>query len=240
MGWDKSTQERYPESWARVKAVLAKQKSMLGKKQSPLQKRRAKEANMGNKHRFGKPKSDAEKKKISDSSMGKPGTRNGVKLSEEIIQKMRVSQTREHWKYNKTPEEIIEIRRKIRVARGKQILPLQDTHIELILQEELTRRKIPFEKHKQIYGLPDIFIEPNICVFADGDYWHANPEIHLPEHGIRFGSKVLTATQIQGKDKKVTDTLIGMEYRVFRFWENEIHKDVGACIDKIFPPPVDK
>lgn len=238
MGWDKATQERYPESWALVHAKLIANgyTGMKGKKQSDLQKKRAKEANLGNKHTLGKHWgwSEEAKKKI----IGTRAVRLGMKSS--VIHRQRMSDSLKGWTKRMDPTKKEEWRRKIKVARAKQILPLQDTLIEIELQNELVRRRISFIKHKQIYGLPDIFIEPNICIFADGDYWHANPEIHLPEHGIRFGMKVLTATQIQEKDKKVTDTLIGMGYRVFRFWENEIHKDVKACIDKIFHSPVDK
>ena len=34
----------------------------------------------------------------------------------------------------------------------------------------------PDTKHKPIRGQPDVFIHPNICVFVDGDRWHANPK----------------------------------------------------------------
>lgn len=234
MGWDKETRERYPESWALVHAKLISNGyiGMKGKKQSDLQKRRAKDANIGNKHALGKHWgwSEEAKKRI----IGTKAVRLGMKSS--ATHKKRQSISLKGWTNRMDPIKKEEWRRKIKVARARQILPLQDTHIELMLQDELSRRKIPFEKHKQLHGLPDIFIEPNICIFADGDYWHANPEIHLPDHGIRFGMKVLTATQIQEKDKKVTDTLVGLGYKVFRFWENEIHKDVAACIDRILPP----
>ena len=91
-----------------------------------------------------------------------------------------------------------------------------------------------FEKHRKITGLPDIFIKPNICIFCDGDYWHANPIKYPIGIKIRFGEKVLNSEQIWEKDKKVTESLIKSGYKVFRFWEKDIKKDVGKCIDKIF------
>lgn len=64
----------------------------------------------------------------------------------------------------------------IRKNRLAQVLPLKDTSIEIKIQEALLKEGVVFEKHKNIKGQPDIFIEPNICIFADGDYWHGNPE----------------------------------------------------------------
>ena len=138
MGWSKENQEKYPESWAKVKAVLAEQKSMLGKKQSNYQKRIAKEVNLGNKRCLGKrwKWSEEAKSKI----IGKPGTNNGKKFSKETVQKMKESQVKSHWKYNKSEEEILKIRKKISVARNKQVLPLQDTSIEIAVCKELEKR----------------------------------------------------------------------------------------------------
>jgi len=49
-----------------------------------------------------------------------------------------------------------------------------DTDIEITIERWLEESKIGFQKQKQIEGIsiPDFFIEPNICLYADGDYWH--------------------------------------------------------------------
>lgn len=53
-----------------------------------------------------------------------------------------------------------------------------NTDIERILEEWLVRNKIIFEKQTIIEDIciPDFFIKPNICLFADGDYWHSLPK----------------------------------------------------------------
>ena len=79
-------------------------------------------------------------------------------------------------KKSKTITNNLNIMYKLRQKRLHQIFPKKDTKIEIILQKELTKRDIPFVTHKALFGQPDIFIEPNICVFADGDYWHNYPE----------------------------------------------------------------
>lgn len=103
---------------------------------------------------------------------------------------------------------------KIRIARRSQILPTKDTKIERKLQEELSRLDIEFVTHKNIIGQPDIFIEPNICIFADGDYWHRRVD------RIR-------------RDKYVNRKLNEEGYVVIRFWETDILDNIQKCIDEI-------
>jgi DNA mismatch endonuclease, patch repair protein len=110
-----------------------------------------------------------------------------------------------------------------------RVIPNKDTKIEILLQNELQKRNIIFEKNKTIFGRPDIFIEPNICIFADGDYFHANPSIYSAEHKIIGG----LAKDIWKKDWNVTLKLTEQNYFVLRFWENEILKDVKSIGEKI-------
>lgn len=107
-----------------------------------------------------------------------------------------------------------ETKQKVREARLKQIFPIKDTSIEVALQEELTCREIPFKTHVSLFGQPDIFIEPNLCVFADGDYWHNYP--YRTE-----------------RDKKVNQVLKEGGYQIVRFWEREINSDIKGCVDQI-------
>ena len=103
---------------------------------------------------------------------------------------------------------------KIKLARSKQILPFKDTTIEVAIQESLSKHNINFEKHKSIFGQPDIFIKPNIAIFCDGDYWHSRQ------------------SSIE-RDALVNKTLEEKGYRVIRFWEKEIRRDVDLCVEKI-------
>jgi DNA mismatch endonuclease (patch repair protein) len=106
-------------------------------------------------------------------------------------------------------------RAKIRESRAKQKFPFNDTSIELELQEALMEEGIKFTPQKyELKGTPDIFIEPNICIFADGDYWHNIPK------------------QIE-KDKNINKYLISEGYEVLRFWEHDIHKNLEKCINDI-------
>lgn len=131
---------------------------------------------------------------------------------------------------NRSPEAKAETSRKMRLARSKQVLPLKDTSIEVALQNVLKQNNIVFKTHVPLIGQPDIFIEPNICIFVDGDYWHANPKIYK-EDFVMFKCKL--AQDIWEKDKKVTNSLISKGYKVIRFWETDIKDNIQSCLDKI-------
>lgn len=81
----------------------------------------------------------------------------------------------------------------------------KDTNIERILEKWLISNKIRFKKQEAIKGiaLVDFFIEPNICLFADGDYWHSLPK-----------RKIL--------DKRQTGELIQEGYHVVRILGSEL------------------
>ena len=154
---------------------------------------------------------------------GIPAWNKGIPPSKEQIEKQRKTIIKT---FLANPE-IIE---KIREARLKQIFPVKDTSIEILIQKELEKRKIKFKKHVAIIGQPDIFIEPNLCIFCDGDYWHANP-LYFKESRIVVRKR--TAKQIWENDKKVNNELNRRGFEILRFWEIDIKKDVAKCVDKI-------
>ena len=85
-----------------------------------------------------------------------------------------------------------------------------NTSIEIKMQNVLKQQQIDFQLQKAIIGIPDIFIEPNICIFCDGDYWHNRPGA-------------------QERDEYVNETLKEQGYKVLRFWEHEIHNSLENC-----------
>jgi very-short-patch-repair endonuclease len=103
--------------------------------------------------------------------------------------------------------------------RSNQVLPLQDTSIELILQNSLTNLNIPFKKHKSFkikdhHHQVDIFIEPNICIEADGEHWHKLP------------------TAIE-RDDTINKELEKQGYIVLRFWEHAIRNNLEKVMKEI-------
>ena len=138
------------------------------------------------------------------------------------------------WNKDKTgiySEETIEL---IRQARLHQVFPAKDAKTtEIPLQKLLKENNIKFEKHKPILGQPDIFIEPNICIFADGDYWHANPKFYKSDSPILSSRGKKPAYKIWEKDEKINQKLIQKGYNILRLWEEEIKNNPEKCLQKI-------
>lgn len=84
------------------------------------------------------------------------------------------------------------------------------------LQEALKSKGILFETHANLPGTPDIFIEgdPPVCIFVDGIYWHSieNRPVY---------------------DKEVTNCLKEQGYKVLRFTDIQVNKEIDRVISKI-------
>jgi len=149
----------------------------------------------------------------------------GKIISKETREKISKAHIGKHYHTEKSKAVLREYRLKQRFLN-------KDTRIEKALKEELSKRNIAFEEQKTIFGRPDIFIEPNICIFCDGDYWHANPAKYKSTDIIsRQHNK--TAEEIWKKDWNVTLKLTEQNYFVFRFWETDILKDIESIGNRI-------
>jgi very-short-patch-repair endonuclease len=95
-------------------------------------------------------------------------------------------------------------------------MPYSNTSIELIVRAELERRGVEFKANHQLFGKynVDIFIEPNIVIECDGDYWHSLDRVNL-------------------KDKRRDGALKTMRFKIYRFWGEDIKCDVGRCVDSV-------
>jgi DNA mismatch endonuclease (patch repair protein) len=97
--------------------------------------------------------------------------------------------------------------------RPKQKFKFLDTMPEILTRLELEKRGLVFEtNYTKLEGTPDIFIEPNICIFVDGCYWH-----HCKKCGY---------TGDTSRDDNVTTTLQNNGYVVIRLWEHDIKKGI--------------
>ena len=136
----------------------------------------------------------------------------------------------------------LETRKIIRKKRWDQVVPTKDTKFELSIQSLLREKGIEFEKHKSILGQPDIFIKPNLCIFLDGDFHHANPSKYSDDaiiwnerisktSGRRMPAK--TAKMIQEKDKRIRDELRVEGKKIITGWYSDWRKDKEKFFQKI-------
>lgn len=141
--------------------------------------------------------------------------RKGVPLSEEHKKKV-VSALSGVWLGRKHTKESKE-----KMSLANRTFLFRNTSIEIKLQNFLKANNVPFQTNYPILGQPDIFIKPNICIFADGCYWHKCPQCGYDDQ-----------ERIE-KDRRVTETLTKRGYVVIRLWEHDINNGINDGLKKI-------
>lgn len=207
----------------REKMRLAK----LGKPHSGNHNRKIAEANRGKKRSVefcsrqsermkgtclnpkGVPLSEEHRQHISEANKGRvPTWAIGKNRSQETKFKIAVALIG-HSVSEKTKQ-------RIRSKRLKQVFPVRDTSIEVVLQEALKRRGVVFRTHVALLGKyqVDIFIKPDVVIECRGDYWHNRQDVRERD---------------QKRDRELSES----GYQVFSFWEYEIKADPEECIMKV-------
>ena len=118
--------------------------------------------------------------------------------------------------------------------KNMQNIRSKNTIPELLVMNELKRRKIYFAKHvDKIFGNPDIvFRRKKVIVFVDSDFWHYNPKkFIMPASNVEYWEKKIQRN-IE-RDKLVNKTLRKDGWQVIRFWESDIKNDIYKVVNKI-------
>ena len=117
----------------------------------------------------------------------------------------------------------------------------KNTAPEIILAKALRKIKIKFRRHPAVIGTPDFLIfGKKVVIFCDGDFWHGhNWRLRkLRSRAAEFSTKKKDywlkkiKTNI-ARDKKVNHHLKTLNYKVLRFWESDINKNVNRIIRSI-------
>jgi DNA mismatch endonuclease (patch repair protein) len=138
----------------------------------------------------------------------------GIKYPPEIARKIGNNGAGTQFKKgHKHSKKIIEV---IRAKRVTQRFPLKRSSIEVKISDALVKRGIKHKTNIPLEGIcqPDMFIEPNIVIFCDGDYWH-----NINSYKVR--------------DRRINKLLLKKGYKVIRIWQHEIDENIDKCIDKI-------
>ena len=191
----------------------------LGKKRSSDTIVKIKEAR---KKQIIKPFSEEHKRKIGDAQIGEKNHMWDKIPSEATRLKLHKANVGRRLSII-TPAGRI----KLREYRIKQVFPIQDTKIEVKIQNFLNELGIEFFAHQHIseirYGYQcDIFIPKQdrilqkTIIECDGDYWHGNPELK----DFRLFSKKIKIQRCLDFEK--TAQLEEQGFRVIRLWEHEI------------------
>ena len=204
----------HTEEWKQRLSLANKgNKYNLGKHHSKETKQKI---SLGNKWKHNKKLSEEHKKKISLSLIGNTRTL-GYKPSE--ITKRKISLAH---KGKKRPPFSEEHKKKLSIARIKYMTSgkhkFKDTSIEIIMENELKRKNIYYEKQVPLCKvcIADFYLpQYRIVIFCDGTYWHSR-EIN------------------QGRDIAQDTVLTFNGFNVYRFTEVEIKKSVKKCIRDIY------
>lgn len=123
-----------------------------------------------------------------------------------------------------TTKERSEIMSKIRA---------KDTKPELAFRKALYAHNVRYRvHHKKLPGKPDISnVSKKFVVFIDGEFWHGN---NWKEKKAKIKSNrsfwIPKIERNMQRDREVNEILKGMGFRVFRFWESELKKDLDGCV----------
>lgn len=112
----------------------------------------------------------------------------------------------------------------------------RDTRAELLLRRALWLRNIRYRLHdRSLPGRPDIVIRKyQLAIFVDGEFWHGHDWSNT-KHNIHSNREFWIPKierNIQ-KDQQTTRTLRDMGYVVFRFWSQDILKNLPQVINQI-------
>jgi len=168
----------------------------------------------------------------------------GKKMSEDAKKNMSIAQNKPETLQNNRDRFANQTKGKNKETVPEKLLQqlCNDVGIKFTKQHNV---KLGFQNHDV-----DVFIEPNICLEADGDRIHANPNSYLipsrtstlqqgyKPNDVIFGKSKSRKIPLLAKDKwvsdkKITSKLEELGYVVLRFWHSELETNREKCIKEI-------
>ena len=111
----------------------------------------------------------------------------------------------------------------------------KDTKIEVLLRTELFHAGIKYRKnYNKLTGRPDIAITKyKIAVFCDSSFFHGKgyDETKTPKTNSDYWEKKIRRNM--KRDEEVNVALKEQGWTVMRFWDEDITKHTGECVQKI-------
>lgn len=112
----------------------------------------------------------------------------------------------------------------------------KNTRAELLLAKALWHSGIRYRKYcNNLPGKPD-FVNRRLrmVIFVDGEFWHGrNWET---KRGKIKSNRAFWISKIERnmqRDAEVNAILQNKGFRVFRFWETEVKKELGSCVKQV-------
>lgn len=107
---------------------------------------------------------------------------------------------------------------------------MNPTSVERKLMEEMDRRGLKYVFQHSVPGgfhVDFAFPEKMVAVECDGDYWHGNPR--------KYKKGELNRVQVRNieVDRERAQIITTAGWKIIRFWEAAIEKDVEKCVNLI-------
>ena len=89
--------------------------------------------------------------------------------------------------------------------------------------------------YKKLIGKPDIVLKKyKTVIFIDGEYWHGyNWEARKPKVKTNREFWIAKIERNMQRDREVNEKLETQGYKVFRFWESEVKKELKRCLNEV-------
>ena len=125
---------------------------------------------------------------------------------------------------------------KVQRSINMKAVKSKGTKIEIALGKALWAKGFRYRKNdKTVFGKPDFsFKKIKIAIFVDGEFWHGKDwEIKKYEHKSNQEFWFAKIESNIKRDIEVNKYLSENGWKVFRFWGDDIKKNIYFCIEKI-------
>lgn len=112
----------------------------------------------------------------------------------------------------------------------------KNTKPELLLRKALHAHGLRFRTNdKHLPGRPDISIHKyKLAIFIDGEFWHGYGwELRKDRLKTNSGFWRPKIERNMQRDKQVNKLLAQQGYTVMRFWQQDIQKALGSCVNAV-------
>lgn len=112
----------------------------------------------------------------------------------------------------------------------------RDTKPEMAFRRVLWKTGYRYRiDYKKLIGKPDIVLKKyKTVIFIDGEYWHGhNWEERKPKVKTNREFWIAKIERNMQRDREVNQELDRLGYKVFRFWETEIKKELERCLNEV-------
>jgi DNA mismatch endonuclease (patch repair protein) len=104
------------------------------------------------------------------------------------------------------------------------------------LGKRLWRMGLRYRRKSTLPGKPDlVFTRARLVVFVDGDFWHGRYlNLHIEKR--QFSNEEYWIPKLKRtieRDRKVTEDLRADGWRVMRFWESEVFRNIDSIASLI-------